>query len=106
MPTARKASSLTIDSKAIAATMPSWRSLASMWRVPNRIANKASASAIHNAVSPRMGAVATSCGMTMSGYCNSTVKLVETALSCNEMYGMIPTTAITVTRPESRVDLP
>ena len=44
-PTATKASSLTTDSKAIAATMPSWRSLVSRWRVPNTIVKPASASA-------------------------------------------------------------
>ncbi len=45
MPTARKAISLTTDSKAIAATMPSWRSRLSRWRVPKTIVKPASASA-------------------------------------------------------------
>ena len=44
-PTARKATSLTADSKAIAATMPSCRSARSRWRVPNTMAKAASASA-------------------------------------------------------------
>ena len=44
-PTARNASSLTTDSKAIASTMPSWRSVLSRWRVPNTIVKPASASA-------------------------------------------------------------
>ena len=37
-PTARKAMSFTIDSTAIARIMPSWCSVVSMWRVPNRMA--------------------------------------------------------------------
>ena len=44
-PTARKATSLTTDSKAMAATMPSWRSLASSLRVPNTMVKAASTSA-------------------------------------------------------------
>ena len=44
--------------------------------------------------------------MTISGYCTSTVKLVEIALSWSEIYGMIPITAMTATRPPSRGDLP
>ena len=46
--------SLTQDSKAIAATMPSWCSLASMWRVPNRMAKIAMPMAVRNAASARM----------------------------------------------------
>lgn len=46
MPTARNASSLTTDSKAIAATMPSWRSVVSRWRVPNSTVNAARVSAM------------------------------------------------------------
>ena len=41
-PTATKASSLTSDSNAIAATMPSWRSLLSRWRVPKAMVKPAS----------------------------------------------------------------
>ena len=44
-PAARNARSLTTDSNAIAATMPSWRSEASRCPVPNRMANSASTSA-------------------------------------------------------------
>ena len=44
-PTARKATSLTADSKAMAATMPSWRSARSRWRVPKAMAKAASARA-------------------------------------------------------------
>ena len=53
-PTARKASSLTHDSKAMAATIPSWCSLASMWRVPNRMAKIAMPTAVRNAASTRI----------------------------------------------------
>ena len=38
-PTATKASSLTSDSTAMARIMPSWCSVVSMCRVPNRMAN-------------------------------------------------------------------
>ena len=41
MPTARNATSLTIDSVAIASIRPSWCSVASMWRVPNSTAKAA-----------------------------------------------------------------
>ena len=44
-PTARKATSLTIDSAAIASIRPCWCSVASMWRVPNSTAKVAIASA-------------------------------------------------------------
>ena len=54
-PTARNATSFTSDSKAIAATMPSWRSVASRWRVPNRIVNIARTRAIQNAGSLPIG---------------------------------------------------
>ena len=45
MPTARKARTLTTDSAAMAATMPSWRSVLSRWRVPKAIVKPASTSA-------------------------------------------------------------
>ena len=51
-PTAMKATSLTIDSVAIASIRPSWCSVASIWRVPNSTANAAMASATKNARSP------------------------------------------------------
>ena len=44
--------------------------------------------------------------MATSGYWMATVKLVETALSCSEMYGMMPITAMIVTSPPSSVLLP
>jgi hypothetical protein len=40
------ASSFTTDSNATAATSPSWRSVASRWRVPKRIVNAASSMAM------------------------------------------------------------
>jgi hypothetical protein len=43
--------------KAIAATMPWWCSVASMWRVPNRMAKTVSTSAANSAVSARIGAL-------------------------------------------------
>ena len=50
-PTARKAASLTRDSAATATIRPSWCSVASMWRVPNRTANVAIVRAMMKAVS-------------------------------------------------------
>ena len=44
--------------------------------------------------------------MTISGYCSMIEKLLEIAFSCSAMYGMMPTTAITVTRPPSSWLLP
>ena len=77
--------SLTTDSKAIAATMPSWRSLASIWRVPNRMANAAIAS-VTIEVGALQDAVAAAClASTTSGYCSRIEKLVEIAFSCSEM---------------------
>ncbi len=54
-PIARKATSLTMDSKAMAATSPSCRSLASRCLVPNRMVKAASRSATTKAVSPQKG---------------------------------------------------
>ncbi len=66
MPTAMKAPSLTMDSKATAATIPSCRSLASRWRVPNRMVNAANTSATMKAVSCQNGRL-TEVGMCTSG---------------------------------------
>jgi hypothetical protein len=83
-PTARKATSFTSDSKAIAATIPSCRSEASRWRVPNMMVKAARMSAAYSAVSPRNGppwpapTTATSCEWTI-------VKAVEIAFSWSEM---------------------
>ncbi len=106
MPTARKATSFTSDSKAMAATIPSWRSEASRWRVPNRMVNVASSNAIQNAVSAWIGTASRWAGITTSGYWTSSVKLFETAFSCSAMYGTTPITAITVTSPASSALLP
>ena len=45
-PTAMKATSLTTDSKATAATMPSWRSVLSRWRAPKTMVKPASSKAV------------------------------------------------------------
>ncbi|MNP20838.1 hypothetical protein D3C76_1134300 [compost metagenome] len=50
-PTARKANSLTSDSKAMANTMPRWCSVTSRLRVPNRMVNSARISETTRAVS-------------------------------------------------------
>ena len=55
MPTARKATSLTIDSVAIASIRPSWCSVASIWRVPNSTAKVAIDIATNSAMSPSSG---------------------------------------------------
>ncbi len=100
------ASSLTSDSNAIAATSPSCRSEASRWRVPKRIVNVASSSAIQNAVSESTGATSRAPDAAISGYWTRMVKLCETALSCSAMYGTMPITAMTVTNPASSALLP
>ena len=84
-PTARNASSFTSDSNAIAATMPSWCSAASRWRVPNAMVNAARISATPSAVSCSTGMAPNCAGTTTSGYCNRMVKLLDTAFSCSEM---------------------
>ena len=57
-PTAMKATSLTTNSKATAATMPSCRSALSRWRVPNIMVNAASASATKSVPSRHQAGVA------------------------------------------------
>jgi Na+/proline symporter len=59
--------SFTIDSKAMAATIPSWCSAASRWRVPKAMVNRARIQATQNAVSLRTGTAPILAGMTMSG---------------------------------------
>ena len=54
-PTARKATSLTTLSAAMAATMPSWRSAVSRWRVPKAMVKPASASATYSVLSVHQG---------------------------------------------------
>ena len=53
MPTARNAASLTIDSTATARISPSWCSVASACRVPNRIAKIASRTVTMSEMSPK-----------------------------------------------------
>ena len=84
-PTARNASSFTRDSNAIAATMPSWCSAASRWRVPNTMVNAARIRATQSAVSCSTGMAPTFAGMMMCGYCSTMLKLFDTAFSCSEM---------------------
>ncbi len=84
-PTARNATSFTSDSNAIAATSPSCRSDASRWRVPKRMVNAASTSAIQNAVSARIGTASRCAASTTSGYRTRIVKLCDTAFSCSAM---------------------
>ncbi len=53
------ATSLTTDSNAIAATMPSWRSVLSSWRAPNTMVKPASASATYSVLSLHQSALCT-----------------------------------------------
>ena len=73
--------SLTTDSVAIANIKPSWCSVASMCRVPNRTANVAIASATNSARSPNGG-----CAIPPGA---ASARIVETdddtALSCRAM---------------------
>src|SRR6516165_3613670 len=104
-PTATKATSFTIDSKAMAATMPSCRSLASILRVPNKTAKSASTAATHSSVLRKTLAVWLP-SPKLPWYSSSTLRLVETALSCSAMYGTLPMTAITLTSPATAPLLP
>ena len=74
-PTATKASSFTSDSNAIASITPSWCSVASSWRVPNRAANRAISSATPNAGSAYQAGCEALAPV-------STSMLVPTALYC------------------------
>jgi len=74
-PIATNASSLTSDSSAIASTIPRWCSVASIRRVPNRIAKAASSSATYRAGSAYHCAA--------SGCPLSTPTLIPTALNCS-----------------------
>ena len=69
----------------MAATMPSWRSVASRWRVPNSTVKAPSSRATYSAVSCSSATVLPLGGMTTSGYCSRIRKLVDTALSCSAM---------------------
>ncbi|MNY76360.1 hypothetical protein D3C86_2159240 [compost metagenome] len=71
-----KANSLTTDSKATAATIPSWRSVASRWRVPNQMVNRARMMAIRKVVSSHHG------NKSFPACANNTARLAEMAFSC------------------------
>ncbi len=76
-----KATSLNSDSNATAATMPSWRSVISIWRVPNRMAKTISNNATKNVVSIQNGWYAGKAGVATSGYRRNRLKLVEIAFN-------------------------
>ena len=78
--------------------MPWWCSVASTWRVPNNVANRAISSATYSAGSvstppPPLSPV-------------STCRLIATALYCSARYGTTPISAITATSAASRRERP
>ena len=81
-PTATKAISLMINSVAIASIKPSWCSAASMWRVPNSMANAAMVSAMNSARSPSAGSIAPVAAPVWARIAPSED---DTALSCSAM---------------------
>ena len=81
--------------------MPWWCSLASMLRVPNRIANAASSSAHHSALS-----VPTARSPRPMACPHSTPTDIATALNCRARYGTTAITAMTATSAASPCDLP
>ncbi len=78
--------------------MPWWCSVASTWRVPNSVANKAISSATYSA-----GSVKKPVGPTLPV---STCRLIATALYCNARYGTMPISAITATSAARRRERP
>ncbi len=98
-PTDTIATSLITDSSAIASIMPRWCSVASTWRVPNKVANKAISNATYNAGSAKMPRPALLCPV-------NTSRLMATALYCSARYGTMPTSAITATNAASRRERP
>lgn len=98
-PTATMAINLITDSSAIASIMPRWCSVASTWRVPNKVANNAINSATYKAGSAKMPRPALLCPV-------STSRLIATALYCSARYGTMPTSAITATNAASRRERP
>src|SRR5438067_10859264 len=91
-PTARNATSLTMDSVAIASIRPCWCSVASAWRVPNSTANTAIVSITISAMSPMIGMLEDTL---------SSLRMVSSeeaiALSWSAIYGTEPTIAISAT---------
>ncbi len=71
-----------------------------MPRVPNRIANKASMSATPSVVSWYQ------CGVMPGGWPVSTSMLIEMAVSCSAMYGMMAVSAMMVTNTAMRRERP
>ena len=98
-PTVTNASSFTIDSNAIASITPSWCSVASSRRVPNRTANSAISSAAHSAVSANQAG----CRPVEAV---STSMLVPTALYCSARYGTAAVSAMMATSAASAGLLP
>ncbi len=90
MPTASRAKSFTNASSAMAVTTPWWRSLASTFRVPNRMVNTARTAAIQNADTFSSANPVPSVG-------ENTEKLVVMDCSCRAIYGVDPITANSVT---------
>ncbi|MOA32487.1 hypothetical protein D3C78_1537120 [compost metagenome] len=99
-PTARKANSLTRDSKAMASTMPRWCSVASRLRVPNTMVNKARISETISAVSWARVPMA-SAPAPINRFTPSTMPL-----SCKAIYGNTPTRQISATTTARDWDLP
>ena len=105
-PTSMKANSFSKDSNATAATIPSWRSVLSICRVPNRMLNTISTSATYSVVSIQAGCWAEAASRVTSGYWRNRLKLAAMAFNWMEMYGRMPSMTITVTMPASRPLLP
>ena len=83
-----------IDSVAIASIRPSWRSVASIWRVPNNMAKAAIVSATNRARSPNGGSIApVACVV----WARIALSEDETALSWSAMYGIDPMMVINAT---------
>ncbi len=78
--------------------MPWWCSVASTWRVPNRVANSAISSATYSA-----GSVKKPVGPVLPV---STCRLIATALYCRARYGMMPISAMIATSAASRRERP
>ena len=102
-PSASIASSLNIDSKAIASTSPRLCSAALARRVPNKIANSAIASATYSAPSRHSGGAPLPAAFALTV---SVEKLMVIACNCSAMYGISPSTVTSVTVAASQASLP
>ena len=103
-PSTSIASSLNSDSKAIASTSPRLCSAALARRVPNRIANRAIASATYNAPSRQTGGAPSVPAAFAPSV--SVEKLMAIACNCRAMYGIRPSTVTSVTVAASQASLP